>query len=109
MPSDMGFPLRRTTSVSKKVALFAFICDHSDTALSSPSREERSRIGAILRAERERKGLDVADLAYQLNLRSSFISAMEDGHGDDHMPWVYERIHQRSVAQLLGISVGSDS
>jgi cytoskeletal protein RodZ len=66
-------------------------------------------MGAILRAERERKGLEITDLAHQLNLRSSFISAMEDGHGDDHMPWVYERIHQRTVAHLLGISVGSDS
>lgn len=65
-------------------------------------------MGAILREGREQRGMDIVDLAGQLNLRTSFISAMEDGLGDEHMPWVYESVHQRSVANLLGISLDSD-
>lgn len=75
----------------------------------APSSEERIRSGARLRAERERQELTTADVAARLNLRTSFVEAVEAGRGDEHMPWFYERSHHQSIATLLGINQGRES
>jgi len=75
----------------------------ADDERSSPSVEVRQRVGAALAAARLEAGLSVEDVSGRLNLRASFIVAVEEGRGDDHMDWVYERNHIRSIAVLLSI------
>lgn len=72
-----------------------------------PDRETRITLGRQLSAARDNEGLSVEDIANRLNLRSSFVSAVEDGRGDEHMDWVYERNHIRAIAALLSIDVES--
>jgi cytoskeletal protein RodZ len=74
-----------------------------DEDLQAPERDERVRRGKNFRRARERRGIDPGTLAGQLNLRTSFILAVEEGIGDTHMPWAYERIHHKSIALALGV------
>jgi cytoskeletal protein RodZ len=76
-----------------------------DAEDDAPSPEERIRRGAVLRVERERQELRAADVATRLNLRTSFVQAIEEGRGEEHMAWSYERIHHRSIAAMLGIEM----
>lgn len=70
-----------------------------------PSGQERQEWGQELRRARVAAGLEVADIARRLNLRTSFIQAVEDGHGDDFMEWSYERSHLRSMSSILGVTL----
>ncbi len=75
----------------------------ADDERYSPSLEVRQRVGAALAAARLEAGLSVEDVAGRLNLRASFIVAVEEGRGGDHMDWAYERNHIRSIAALLSL------
>jgi hypothetical protein len=74
-----------------------------DEDLQAPERDERVRRGKNFRRARERRGIDPGTLTGQLNLRTSFVLAVEEGIGDTHMPWAYERIHHKSIALALGV------
>lgn len=65
----------------------------------------REDIGSLLRAERERRGWEVDDVAERLKLRSSFVAAVEEGRGRDHMDEAYEWSHIKAIAGMLGIEV----
>lgn len=71
----------------------------------APDRDARIGLGQQLAAARERQGLTVEEIAGRLNLRPSFITAVEEGRGDEHMDWSYERNHIRAIAALLSIDV----
>lgn len=71
-----------------------------------PSTQQRVDVGKIIRAGRESHGLTTGDLALRLNLRAGFIEALEEGRGDQYMAWAYERIHIRSIANVLNIDTG---
>lgn len=68
-------------------------------------RDARVVLGRRLAAARENQGLSVEEIANRLNLRSSFVAAIEQGRGDEHMDWSYERNHIRTIAALLSIDV----
>ena len=67
------------------------------------SESWRKEIGAQLRSERQRRGLDVEDIAERLKLRTSFVAAVEDGRGMEHMNEAYEWSHIRAIAGMLGV------
>ncbi len=74
--------------------------DETDHALSW-----RVDVGRRIRGERERAGLTVDEIAARLKLRSSFVTAVEDGRGREQMDESYEVAHIRSIAQLLNMEV----
>lgn len=67
----------------------------------------RTQVGAQLQAERERRGWKVEDIARRLNLRPSFVAALEQGRGMEHMNEAYEWSHMKSIAGLLDVDVQS--
>lgn len=71
-------------------------------ALCVPWREE---VGAQLRAQRELCGLSIEDIAERLKLRTSFVAAVEDGRGMEHMDEAYEWSHIKAMAGMLGIEL----
>lgn len=75
---------------------------------NGPSVEVRRSVGVSLAAARLEAGLSVEDVAGRLNLRPSFIVAVEEGRGDDHMDWAYERNHIRSMATILSLDLPED-
>lgn len=79
--------------------------DLPDDGDQVPDRDARIGLGEQLAAAREAKGLTVEEIAGRLNLRPSFIAAVEQGRGDEHMGWSYERNHIRAIAALLSIEV----
>lgn len=70
-----------------------------------PTALERADIGNILRTSREGAGMSVEELANRLNLRPSFIRAVESGESEGQMAWVYERAHIRSMLAVFGIEL----
>lgn len=78
--------------------------------MGSGLREEspanwREEVGSLMRAERERRGWDIECVAERLKLRASFVAAVEDGRGREHMDEAYERSHIKAIAGLLGIEL----
>lgn len=69
-----------------------------------PTALERADIGNSLRTSREEAGMSVEELADRLNLRPSFIRAVESGESEGQMAWVYERAHIRSMFAVFGIA-----
>lgn len=65
----------------------------------------RRKVGALLRIERQRRGLDVEDIAERLKLRASFVAAVEDGRGMEHMDEAYEWSHIKAMAGMLGMEL----
>jgi cytoskeleton protein RodZ len=65
----------------------------------------REEVGAQLRAQREQRGLSVEDVAERLKLRTSFVAAVEDGRGTEHMDGTYEWSHIKAIAGMLGIEL----
>lgn len=65
----------------------------------------REEVGAQLRSERQRHGLDVEDIAERLKLRASFVAAVEDGRGREHMDEAYELSHIKAIAGMLGVEL----
>lgn len=76
---------------------------------AGPTREQRIAWGHLLRAAREALGASPDDVAGRLNLRTSFVVAVEEGRGDEHMDWSYERNHIRAIAALLDVDLGEVS
>lgn len=75
---------------------------------SSPDESARLLLGQQLAGAREAQGLTVEEIAGRLNLRPSFVAAIEAGQGGGHMDWSYERNHIRAIATLLSIDVQPD-
>ena len=69
------------------------------------SEDWREQVGSRLRAERERRGWEIQDVADRLRLRASFVAAVEAGRGREHMDEVYEWSHIKAIAGMLGIEV----
>ena len=65
----------------------------------------REEVGSLLRTERERRGWEIEDVAERLKLRSSFVSAVEDGRGWEHMDEAYEWSHIKAIAGILGVEL----
>jgi len=65
----------------------------------------REEIGAQLQVEREGRGLTVEDIAERLKLRSSFVAAVEQGRGSEHMDEAYEWSHIKAIAGMLDIEL----
>lgn len=65
----------------------------------------RQEIGELLRAERRMQELEIEDIAERLKLRASFVAAVEDGRGQDHMDETYEWSHIKAIAGMLGIEL----
>jgi len=80
----------------------------TDGERDSPSIAVRQRLGAALAAARLEAGLSVEDVSGRLNLRSSFIIAVEEGRGEDHMDWAYERNHIRAIAAVVALDLADD-
>ena len=65
----------------------------------------RRQVGDLLRSARLGRGLEVEDVAERLKLRSSFVTAVEDGRGNEHMDESYEWSHIRSIAGMLNVEL----
>ena len=65
----------------------------------------RRDVGIAIRDERVRRGLEIEDIAEWLKLRRSFVEALEDGRGNEHMDESYEWSHIRAIAGLLEIEL----
>jgi cytoskeletal protein RodZ len=76
-----------------------------DDDSSCPSADMRRTVGAALAAARLEAGLTIEDVSGRLNLRSSFIVAVEEGRGHEHMDWVYERNHIRAMAAIVSMDL----
>lgn len=72
---------------------------------ASVTKQLMSDWGIQVREARTSQGLTPRQVADQLNLRESFVDALEGGRGDEHMDRAYARIHLRSIATLLGIEL----
>lgn len=79
-----------------------------DDEPSSPNADMRRSVGAALAAARLEAGLTIEDVSGRLNLRSSFIVALEEGRGHEHMDWVYERNHIRAMAAVVALDLPDD-
>ena len=75
--------------------------------VNPPPPHIRVEVGEKLRSKREKVGMSVEELAGRLNLRTSFIQAVEEGRGGQHMDWAYERIHLRSMTRILDLDFDS--
>jgi len=80
----------------------------ADDERSSPNADMRRSVGAALAAARLEAGLTIEDVSGRLNLRSSFIVALEEGRGHEHMDWVYERNHIRAMAAVVALDLADD-
>lgn len=72
---------------------------------SSPSREQFQFWGAQIREARELAGKTVDDIANSLNLRVSFVEALENGSADAIMGVSYVRQHLRALANKVGVTL----
>ncbi len=70
---------------------------------SPPSSGQLQLWGSQIRDARESAGMPVEAIANSLNLRVSFVEAIENGRGNVHMEWSYERQHLRAIANRLGV------
>ena len=74
-----------------------------------PANEERGMsshplsVGDELRRAREEAGLDLADVAAHLRIRSNFLSALEEGHPDALPGITYAIGYVRTYAAFLGL------
>jgi cytoskeletal protein RodZ len=71
----------------------------------APDADLRASVGSLLAAARIDAGLSIEDVATRFNLRPSFVTAVEEGRGDDHMDWSYERNHIRAIATMLAVDL----
>lgn len=77
-----------------------------DSEVQESSRTSwREEVGSLLRAARERRGWEIEDVAERLKLRSSFVAAVEDGRGGEHMDEAYEWSHIKAIAGILDVEL----
>jgi len=74
------------------------------TATSDQFIAEPSRVGAELRAARERLGWELPAVAKALRIKSSYLAAIEAGRSDELPAGAYAMGFLRSYANLLGLS-----
>ena len=65
----------------------------------------RQQVGDLIRSARLGRGLEVEEVAERLKLRWSFVAAVEDGRGNEHMDESYEWSHIRSIAGMLNVEL----
>lgn len=70
---------------------------------SPPSSGQLQLWGSQIRDARQSAGMPVEAVANSLNFRVSFVEAVENGRGNVHMEWSYERQHHRAVSEILGV------
>ena len=78
-------------------------CQSADVVVDAASW--RVEVGQRLRTQRLRRGLEVAEVAERLRLRTSFVAAVEDGRGHELMDESYEWSHIKSIAGVLDIEL----
>lgn len=79
-----------------------------DVSGLQPSIGQRQTWGLQLKDARELAGITIKEIAESLNLRVSFVDAIENGSGNVHMEWSYERQHLRAIAKKIGVSLNED-
>ena len=72
---------------------------------SPPSSGQLQLWGSQISDARQSAGIPVEAIANSLNLRASFVEAVENGRGNVHMEWPYERQHLRAIANRLGVAL----
>jgi cytoskeletal protein RodZ len=70
-----------------------------------PSSGQLQLWGSQIKDAREVAGIPIEAIASSLNLRVSFVNALENGRGNLHMEWSYERQHLRAIANKLGVTL----
>lgn len=71
----------------------------------APNSGQLQSWGSQIKVARESAGIPIEAIADSLNLRVSFVAAMENGLGNAHMEWPYERQHLQAVAKRLGVTL----
>jgi cytoskeletal protein RodZ len=71
----------------------------------APSSGQLQLWGSQIKDAREAAGIPIGTIADSLNLRVSFVAALENGRGNVHMEWPYERQHLRAIAKRLGVTL----
>jgi len=74
----------------------------------APSSGQLQSWGSQIKDARESAGISIEAIADSLNLRVSFVAAMENGRGNVHMEWPYVRQHLRAVAKRLGVTLDEE-
>lgn len=74
-----------------------------------PSSGQLQLWGSQIREARESAGLPIENIANSFNLRISFVEALENGRGNVHMEWPYERQHLRAIAKRLGVTLSEEA
>lgn len=76
---------------------------------SPPSSGQLQSWGRQIREARESAGISIEAIANSLNLRSSFVETIENGRGNVHMEWSYERQHLQAIAKRLGVTLSEEA
>lgn len=74
----------------------------------APSSEQLQLWGNQIKNAREAAGISIESIASSLNLRATFVAALENGRGNVHMEWPYERQHLQAIARKLGVILKSE-
>lgn len=75
---------------------------------SPPSSGQLQFWGGQIKDARELAGIPIENIANSLNLRVSFVTALENGQGNAHMEWPYERQHLQAIAHRLGVTLNRE-
>ena len=76
---------------------------------TAPSSEQLQLWGRQIKDAREAAGMSIESIADALNLRASFVAALENGRGNVHIEWSYERQHLQAVAKKLGVILNAET
>ena len=74
----------------------------------APSSEQLQMWGNQIKNAREAAGISIESIAASLNLRVTFVAALENGRGNVHMEWSYERQHLQAIARKLGVVLNNE-
>ena len=87
----------------KKQPLVHFDIDSLSKQTEQRNVEQRTSLGEILRARREKKKLSIEDVSHKLCIKEVYIKALEDGHYYAFPSRVYGIGFLRSYAKFLGL------
>ena len=65
--------------------------------------ELRKKMGAVLRLERERLGINREELAEQLKITDSYLDRIEQGTSEDLPSDIYFELFAKSYAEAIGV------